>query len=171
MSVKYLFDVIESLGQREKIKNNKNAPVPECHCSVYLTVMCVLNEELYDLFNNNEIQLKYTKNGQLDMASSHGMLGQSPRWFIAKLTNLDEFNDCISSVTSNSKRNKDDHLHTIYQLVIKKKFANEEQSALLTFVDLNRSEKHKESEDISLVNLGTVIGALSMDILMTSLTL
>lgn len=72
MSARYLFDTIAQLSAPTQEKG-KNANASTVSFSVYFTVMCVLNEELYDLFNNNEIQIKYTRTGQLDISSSHGM--------------------------------------------------------------------------------------------------
>lgn len=63
---------------------------------------------------------------------------------------------------SNRICNKEDNYHSIYQIIMKKKTAIEFTTSTLTFVDLNRSEKHQPSQDISLVNLGHVFGALSM---------
>jgi hypothetical protein len=85
-SARYLFDTIAALtasttsnnetktNSHNKSANNKSNSQPQVTFSVYFTVMCVLNEELYDLFNNNEIQIKYTRSGQLDISSSHGTI-------------------------------------------------------------------------------------------------
>jgi hypothetical protein len=80
---------------------------------------------------------------------------------------VEEFNDCVRLVASNggqrSRQHTGEDFHAIYQLVVKRKpIGGDEQSALLSFVDLNRAERHKSGEDVSLINLGTVIGALSM---------
>lgn len=85
---------------------------------------------------------------------------------------MDEFDDCVRLVASNggqrSRQQSGEDFHAIYQLVVKRRLpSGEEQSALLSFVDLNRAERHKQGEDVSLVNLGTVIGALSMLLIVT----
>lgn len=140
--------------------------------SMFLAAFAISNEKLLDQFTNKEIQIKYTKSGQLDINLSQGMtrfiLFSSffylviSNLFLEKIQNVDDLNMHISNISSSRICNKEENYHSIFQIIMKKKTATEFSTSTLTFVDLNRSEKHHPSQDISLVNLGHVFGALSM---------
>jgi hypothetical protein len=63
-SIDYLLSTIASFAQVDK----------KSDYSIYLGAMCVLNETLYDQFDNDEIQIKYTKNGLLDFSLNLGIV-------------------------------------------------------------------------------------------------
>jgi len=118
--------------------------------SMFLGAFAVRNETLIDQFTNKEIQIKYLKSGQLDFHFSQ-----------EKILSVDDLNMHISNIAANRNATKEDNYHSIFQLFMKKKTATEFSTSTLTFVDLNRSEKHSSLQDISLVNLGHVFGALT----------